>query len=203
MPARTLFAVICAISSTWAHAAWDLDPTKSSINFISIKKDSIGEVHKFKDIAGTLSQTGEFLIDIDLTSVDTGIEIRDQRMQEDFFDIMNFPLAMAKGRVDADVLGGMKPGVVTPVAVDLAITLHGMTAAVTAKVNAVKLSPTTLWVTSEVPVILNTEDFQLSPGVDKLKKLAALPSISYAVPVAINLLFEYTETVPIPVQEQN
>lgn len=196
-PTKILIAFLCAASSTFAQAAWNVNPAKSSLSFVSIKKDSIGEVHSFKDIAGTLGQTGEFMLDIDLTSVETGIEIRNKRMEEDFFDVMQFPLAMANGRVDSTVLASLKEGEVTTVTVDLVVTLHGATAPVTAKLNAAKLSPTTLWVTSAVPIILNTEDFKLSPGVEKLKALAGLPSIAYAVPVVVNLLLEYTEPAPV------
>lgn len=195
-PANLLLAALCAFSSTVAHAAWNLDSEKSSVNFVSIKKDSIGEVHRFKDVAGTLSQTGEFMLDIDLTSVDTGIEIRDERMQESFFDVMNYPLAMAKGRVDAQVLDSLKEGEVTPATANLSLTLHGATAELSAKLNAVKLSDDTLWVTSAVPVIVDTNDFDLAPGVDKLKALAGLDSISYAVPLTVNLLFNYAESAP-------
>lgn len=189
-------AVCCTVSSTLVHAAWNLDPAKSSLNFVSIKGENVGEVHRFKEIAGTLSQTGDFMIDVDLTSVDTGIEIRDQRMQEDFFEIMKFPLAMAQGSIDPNVLANMQEGVVTPFIANLSISLHGAAAPVTAKLNAVKLSPGTLWVTSEAPMIINTADFELSPGIDKLKELAGLPSISYAVPVVVNLLFNYKESAP-------
>lgn len=198
---KLFMAVCCAATSSFAHAAWNLDPAKSSLNFVSIKKDSIGEVHQFKEIAGRLSETGDFMIDIDLTSVNTGIEIRDQRMQEDFFEIMQFPLAMAQGSINPEVLSSLREGVVTQVTADLSINLHGATAPVTAKLNAVKLSPSTLWVTTESPIIVNTEDFQLSPGIEKLKQLAGLPSISYAVPVVVNLLFNYAESAPAAADE--
>lgn len=198
LPAKAVFAISCAITSTFAHAAWNLDSKQSNVNFISIKKDSIAEVHHFKEVAGTLSQSGEFLLDIDLSSVDTGIEIRDQRMQESLFDIMQFPLAMVKGRLDPGVLDSLKEGQVTAVDVDLSVTMHGATAVVKSQLHATKLSPTSLWVTSAKPMIINTADFELTAGVDKLKALAALPSISYAVPVMVNLRLDYTETTPPP-----
>lgn len=196
--ARTLFVIFCAIFAVSAHAGWNLDPQKSSINFISIKKDSVAEVHRFRDVAGALMDSGEFMIDIDLTSVDTGIDIRDQRMQEHLFDVLNFPLATVNGRVASGTLDQMKQDEITPVEVELVVALHGKTVKTKALVNAVKLSADKLWVTSASPIIINASDFQMEPGVDKLKELAALPSISYAVPVVINLLFEKNSTSPAP-----
>lgn len=191
---KTLCIVCCAIFALPVHAGWNLEPEKSSVHFISIKKDSVGEVHRFRDVAGALMDSGEFMVDIDLTSVDTGIEVRDQRMLEHLFDVLNFPLATVNGRVAHGTLEQLKQDEVTPVEVELTVALHGKTVTTKTKLNAVKLSQNRLWVTSASPVIINISDFQMGPGVDKLKELASLPSIAHAVPVVVNLLFEYSET---------
>jgi polyisoprenoid-binding protein YceI len=192
LPAIVLFAT-CAS----AQAAWNLDPTKSSIHFVSIKKDSVAEVHQFKEIAGTLSQSGEFMVDIHLSSVDTGVEIRDQRMEEHLFEVTQYPLAEVKGRVSGEALAKVQQGVASTVDTTLTLKLHGASVNITTQLNAVKLSPTTLLVTSPKPIIINSADFQLTAGVDKLKELVALPSIAYAVPVNVHLILEYSEPVKV------
>lgn len=42
-------------------------------------------------------------------------------------------------------------------------------------------------VTSAQPVIINATDYGLTDGINKLRDLAGLPSISYAVPVTFTL----------------
>jgi hypothetical protein len=49
------------------------------------------------------------------------------------------------------------------------------------------VSDSELLVVSAQPVILNVTDYQLGKGVEQLKELAGLPSISYAVPVSFYL----------------
>ncbi len=47
-----------------------------------------------------------------------------------------------------------------------------------------------LMVVSEQPVVVNARDFGLVPGVEALRKIVGLSSISLAVPVTFVLVFE-------------
>ena len=49
----TALLASCLFSST-AFASWTLDAEKSRRNFVSIKKDSIGELHSFKQLSGKI-----------------------------------------------------------------------------------------------------------------------------------------------------
>jgi hypothetical protein len=53
-----------------------------------------------------------------------------------------------------------------------------------------KLGRQRLLVTSERPLLLNAADVGLADGVERLREIAGLPSISPAVPVSFVLLFE-------------
>jgi hypothetical protein len=52
-----------------------------------------------------------------------------------------------------------------------------------------KLSEKNMIVTTLQPLIIKAEDFALVAGINKLKSLASLPSIAYAVPVSFVLTF--------------
>ena len=69
-----------------ALADWTLDNERSIVNFISIKNASIGEVHRFRSLAGSVSDDGAVRLVIDLDSVETLIPIRNQRMRELLFE---------------------------------------------------------------------------------------------------------------------
>jgi hypothetical protein len=47
-------------------------------------------------------------------------------------------------------------------------------------------------VVSAHPVILNADNYKLAKGIEKLRELASLPSISHAVPVSFYLTLNAT-----------
>ena len=54
-----LLAVIAfSLSAFPAWAQWQLDSTKSAVNFISVKNNAVAEVHSFGDMAGYVSSDG-------------------------------------------------------------------------------------------------------------------------------------------------
>ena len=64
-----LLVIVLLIPFGSAWADWELDSTQSAINFISIKNDSVGEVHSFTSLAGSIGATGKVQIVINLNSV--------------------------------------------------------------------------------------------------------------------------------------
>ena len=81
-------------------AKWTLVNNESSIHFISVKKNTLAEVHTFTQLTGNVDNTGALSIDIDLSSVETNIPIRNQRMKEMLFDVIKFPTANVSGKID-------------------------------------------------------------------------------------------------------
>ncbi|MEM6307186.1 MAG: cytochrome C, partial [Pseudomonadota bacterium] len=81
-----LLASTIAVTSTIAAAGgWTLDNDTSKVQFGSIKKDYVGESHFFENMSGTVSDDGMVSVAIDLTSVQTWIDIRNERMIEHVF----------------------------------------------------------------------------------------------------------------------
>ena len=96
---RFLLLVLSLCLSTSAIANWQVDNDKSTLNFTSVKKNSIGEIHSFKQLSGMVSKAGAVKFAIDLTSVATGIEIRDQRMKSFLFETDKFATATFAGQI--------------------------------------------------------------------------------------------------------
>jgi hypothetical protein len=67
---------------------------------------------------------------------------------------------------------------------DLSIDLHGVTAPKTARVLVTRLADGALQVVISDPVHLDAADFGLDAGVEMLREVAGLKSISTAVPVS-------------------
>ena len=74
-------AAAFATTATFALAdtTWTSVADQSSVAFGSIKKDVVGEVHHFQKVSGTVSDAGAVTITIDLGSVETNIDIRNEQ----------------------------------------------------------------------------------------------------------------------------
>ncbi len=171
-----------ALLSGTAMADWVLDNTQSALYFVSIKSDHIAEIHTFKTLSGAITKAGQGSLNIDLASVSTNIDIRDQRMREQLFDTQQF--ATASVSVDLSKTG-VKPGIQT---VNVTLDLHGVKKEIPATVAITEVG-NTVQVSTVAPIVLNAADFDLAAGVTALREIAELPSISNAVPVTFFLSF--------------
>ena len=173
-----------------ASAAWNLDNNSSSLSFVSIKKDTVAEVHTFDSLSGSVGDDGAVQVDIALASVDTGIAIRDERMQKMLFEAELFPKAVIVGDVDMKQFSQLKVGQRLETELQLKLSLHGKSQPLNAKVMFVRLESNQLLATSISPIIIKAADFELVKGIEALRTVAGLPSISTAVPVTFNLVFK-------------
>ena len=174
-------------ASSWAD--WTLDNTQSQLNFVSIKKGFVGEVHNFKQLKGIVTDDGEATITIDLASVATQIDIRDQRMRDVLFEVNKFATATVTAKLDKAVIKGLKTGASTTLPLALTLNLHGQGKSIPATVTVTALAGDRLLVTTREPLIINATDFDLVNGIEQLRELAGLPSIDIAVPVTATLVF--------------
>lgn len=172
-----------------AWADWDLDSATSRVNFISIKNNAVGEVHSFSSLLGFIRADGKAEITIDLGSVQTAIDLRDQRMRESLFEIVTFPTAKVSAQVDPAVLAVASEGGVLITELPVTLSLHGHDKALTVPVVVVGEGGKGLRVFSAKPVVINAADFGLEAGVQALQKVAGLQAISNAVPVTLQLQF--------------
>ncbi|MDH5357050.1 MAG: YceI family protein [Gammaproteobacteria bacterium] len=169
---------------------WIVVPEQSQLNFISVKKSNVAEVHQFKSVSGQWDSKGELIVDIDLATVETGIEIRNQRMRELLFDVSQFSKATLKSFIDVQVIDELTISETVSLIVTAQLSLHGQIRPVELTVRVTKLSSDKILVISDKPTILNVADFDLIAGVEQLREVAKLPSISHAVPVSFYLTFK-------------
>jgi len=184
-----VFLASCFFSSS-VFAGWTLESEKSRLNFVSIKKDTIGELHSFKQLNGKISDSGEFEFSIPLGGVETHVPIRNERMAEFLFEVPKFPLASGKGKVDMARLAKLAVGAVDNLVVPVQIDLHGKSVSKNVSFQVAKLDASTLWVVTEAPFLIEAAEFDLTTGVDKLRELVLLPNIAYSIPVTASLIFK-------------
>ncbi|MBO6764410.1 MAG: YceI family protein [Maricaulis sp.] len=86
---------------------WQLDRETSSVGFVSIKSGEIAEAHHFTNLTGSVAEDGTAELLIALDSVETGIEIRNERMREHFFQTGEYPQARLTAQIDLAALTGL------------------------------------------------------------------------------------------------
>ncbi|WP_255526801.1 YceI family protein [Photobacterium sp. BZF1] len=180
-------ALILSASSVWA--SWKLDSNQSSVGFSSVKNDSVMEQHGFRNLSGSISDSGDVSLSIDLTSVDTKIQIRDERMKKELFHTEKFPLTNIEAKVDSEAISGLGAGETLVQDVEFKLDLHGKEETLNAKVQVTGLDEGGLLVSTITPVEVQAGSFGLDEGVGKLKEIAKLNSILLTVPVNANLVF--------------
>ena len=172
--------------SPFVRADWSI-AEGSLVGFVSIKKNSIAENNHFSGVSGSLSDDGAIEARVDLSTVETKVPIRNQRMMQLLFEVADYPEAQISGQLDPLDIAQLAAGATVERQVPLTLSLHGSSATVSATLLAVKVTEG-VRVTTVEPIILNARDFGLEPGIAALQEVAGLDAISRAVPVTLDLL---------------
>ena len=177
-------------SSAATTAAWTLDTTASYLNFVTTKNTHNVEVHNFTSISGDISAANVATLTIDLSTVNTGVALRDQRMRDLLFDVVNFPTATVTVAVPSTLISGLSVGQSAATDISASLNLHGVTGTITTKVSVQKLSANRVLVQSLSPILIKAGDYALTDGVEALRAAVGIASISVAVPVDFALVFD-------------
>ncbi|MCK7597423.1 YceI family protein [Microbulbifer sp. CAU 1566] len=173
-----------------AFADWQLVGDDSRVNFVSVKKSTIAETHHFKGLSGSISDDGKAELSIDLASVETNIPIRNERMQKLLFETAQFAKATISASVDAAKLKGLQLGQSMSVSADVTVDVHGQQKTEKADLQVTGLAGNQVQVTTNAPIIVNAGNYKLLEGIEKLREVAGLDSISPIVPVTVKLVFK-------------
>ena len=138
--------------------------------------------------AVTLSDGGKLNVAVDLSSVNTAIDIRNKRMQEMLFNVTKFAQATFEANLPESMMN-LKSGQVVNGKVDGILMLHGKAVPTSFAVKASKVNDDTLTVSTTSPTLIKAESFGLAEGVAALQKIAGLKSITTTVPVTFSVTF--------------
>lgn len=189
---RLLFAILLSLGIVLpAQAKWYLDNESSRLSFISTKNLDTSEVHRFLTLHGTVSDSGEASLRVELESVSTGVSLRDERMRSLLFDIAKFPQAKVSAQLDIRPISTLAAGAQLELSLPLTLTLHGQSHSYQAELLATRLDDHRFQVVTLAPLVINAADFDLLKGLDALRKVAGLSAISRSVPVGAVLIFTH------------
>jgi hypothetical protein len=191
MQIRSLKSLVAALIllSPAAHAQWSLDGAASSFYYVTSKASAVSEVNTFGGLSGGITDAGTASLVLDLATVNTAIEIRDQRMRDIVFQVATFPSASVSASVDSAELDSMRPGMTVTGSYTATVDLHGMSQQLAADLQIVKLDASTLQVQLARPLLVGAGLFGLAEGVEQLREIAGLPAINPNVVVDFTLLY--------------
>ena len=184
-----LYFGLLILFSTPVFPDWTLVNEESRINFISIKASDIAEIHTFEELSGSVKNSGEAQVIINLASLETLIPIRNERMGNLLFETKLYPTATFRLGVDLQTI------LLTEVGKSLDVTYRGILElkskqfSMPIKLSVTRLGDQSFSVRSSEPLLLNANRLGLSAGIESLRVIAGLPSISKSVPVTFSLIF--------------
>lgn len=171
------------------EGTWTLDPAASRLAYVSIKAGEIAETNRFDTLSGSVAADGTATLDIDLASVNTGVEIRNERMREVFFQIADNPTASVTAKLDPAAFARLAVGQSLTRPLKASVTIKGATSDVETEVLVTRTGVGRVTVVPTAPVIISTDMFGLTDELGELRAIAQLPSITPAVPVSFILTF--------------
>ncbi|HAG71086.1 MAG TPA: YceI family protein [Gammaproteobacteria bacterium] len=186
---KPLLAFLFLGFSPFLAAQWSLDNEASTLSFVTVKVEHVAEVHTFDRLSGSISTNGAVNIEIELASVNTLVPIRNERMQSMLFETNLFPTATIAGNVDITTFAGMSPGDYEKVALTFDLALRNQSKTYTTEVMVTRID-SGLMVSTIKPIVVTADSFDLLSGVEALREVAGLPSISRATPVSFQLILE-------------
>lgn len=182
---------LMALSPGLAHAAtWSVVSNQSRVSYVTVKAGTIAEANHFKDVTGTVSSDGTAKITIPLSSVETNVDSRNERMRQFLFEVMKFPDAVITAKLDMPALMKMPVGGREEMTLKATVAMHGKTLEIEPDVFVTRVGPGAVTVETAEPILVEAFDFDFEQGLAKLKDLAGLPSITPAVPVSFSLMFK-------------
>ena len=176
-----------------ASKTWQIDAAQSSVNFVTLKAGQAGvggvaEVQAFRRFSGALSADGQIKFTIDLASVDTGVDIRDERLRTMLFNVGATPQATFTAKLDAATLKGIDTSSSRDVDVEGALSLAGSQKPVAAKLRVVRLGNDAMMVTTRAPIVVNANDYGMRGGVEAMREVMGLNFLASAAPVTFALV---------------
>jgi hypothetical protein len=181
--------LLAALFALPAQAAWQLDGESSRLTFVTTKVTNVAEVNRFRSLRGSVGDDGKVQLQVPLETVDSGIPLRDERLRKQLFEVEKFASAQIGAQLDIAPLLTLAAGAQMELRLPLTVTLHGQSQSYSSELLVTRLDDRHFQVVTLAPLLLNAEDFGLAAGIEALRQLAGLKTISLAVPVSAVLIF--------------
>ena len=196
---RAISALAVTVSCLGSAQAqeWLLNSGESRFYMQTVKANSIFEVHQFTGLDGSVGSNGDAVVKIDLTSVASGIDVRDVRMRFLLFETYKFPHAEVTTKLDMAALQAVLTQTRITYPLKFKLALHGFSHEIETLVTVTRVSDKSISVASVKPIVIAADSFGLGPGIAKLSEAVAGTMIATGATFTFDLLFETGDKLPV------
>ncbi|VVM20881.1 hypothetical protein BSPWISOXPB_481 [uncultured Gammaproteobacteria bacterium] len=152
-----LLLSLTTLNGAFSAPKYRIDSNNSVVNFSTIKKQYVVEPAVFEGITGSISSSGKAEINIDLSSVNTNIAIRDQRLKALFFKVVKFPQASIKATIDMKKIKSIR--YYKRMEIPAILEFYGVSKEIKLEVLVAKVYKKKLLITSMKPIIIDANDY--------------------------------------------
>lgn len=180
---------VTTLTSNQALADWTLDASNSNISYGTIKNGMIGENNTFKTVSGTIDNDGHIDISINLASVDTQLELRDERMRDIVFKVAEYATANLTGDMNLQAHNDQEVGTSRVIEATIGLELVGQKVEHDVMLVVTRLGENKVMVVPHGVIFIDVEDYDLLDAIEELRNLAGLDTIETVVPMSFYLTF--------------
>lgn len=181
LSALTLSASVFASPNTFK-----LNSDLSTLSFATIKLQYVVEPAKITQLSGNIDKDGKVTIDVPIAKLDTGVGIRNERLNKLFFNSDVFPKATVTAQLPSSVLSS--DVLVEQMTLPASVTLFGKEQALSFTVNILK-SGNNIAVSTVSPTMINAAQFGIpSENLSALAQTVGGIPIANSVPVSFSLI---------------
>jgi polyisoprenoid-binding protein YceI len=183
-----LLLSLTTLNGAFAASKYMVDSNNSVVNFSTIKKQYVVEPAVFEGVTGSISNSGKVEINIDLSSVNTNISIRDQRLKALFFKVVKFPQASVKATIDMKKIKSIRH--YKRMEIPAILEFYGISKEIKLEVLIAKVYKNKLLITSMKPIIINAKDYGI-PAKNLMALSKTVGGLSLSDKVAVNFVLSF------------
>lgn len=184
---KLLVTLLVLLVTATVQADYVVEENSSHVGFASVKNGKVAENHSFTGISGGVDNGGNAMVAIILSTVETMIPIRNERMRTMLFDVSRYPLATVRSKLNLGDFTSLSVGDSRMEDIDLNISMHGQSVDKRVQVKVTRISGNEYDVASTGPVMIHASELGMEGGIKALRDVAGLQSIEPMVPVTFNL----------------
>jgi len=168
---------------------WMLNSELSRLHMETVKKNAIFEVFRFTELDGSVKKNGDANVTIDLSSINTGVDILDVRLRYLLFETFKFPEAEISAKLDKTKLQALLKTTRISYPLAFKLNMHGVVQELQATVSVTRLSDTTVSIATIKPIIVTAESLGLTKKIAKLMEIVDGIPIATGASITFDLIF--------------
>src|SRR3982074_158893 len=175
---------------------WLLNSGASRFYMQTVKANSVFEAPQFPGLDGSITDSGDATVKIDLTSVASGVDVRDVRMRFLLFETYKFPTADVTAKLNMASLQALRTTTRITYPLKFKLALHGLSQEIETPVTVTRLSDKSVSVATAKPIVITADSFGFGPGIAKLSEAVGGTIIATGATFTFDLLFETGDKLP-------